>query len=353
MDTFNFTKQDVRKTLKKKDAWWTVVLVDPVAQPIVRFLANHTNITPNQITAISFTFGMLSALCLYLATPLALILGPVFYYFSFLFDCLDGKIARLKKNGSTFGGMLDIGLDHIRVAICMGALAIGQFNNTGDHRIFYLAIFALFAYYTRHVHALEIFKLRRKMESNVKKIQRGKKEEEKDYKKFMNNESLYIGTDSDGNAVEEENTINNEINGQLSISEITTDIALNKETITEETNIEVEVTNTETLTVEEALQENKPKKKKKRDPRYDMQSSFKGKFQIYLKLRKFLLKRRIRMHLFSGIEFQMFIFIVAPLIGYIKEVMFLGTIFILMFEAAIIYKLVLQIKDYDRIMGNK
>ncbi|MGW0537187.1 CDP-alcohol phosphatidyltransferase family protein, partial [Streptomyces sp. NPDC003032] len=52
-----------RITQKKRDAWWTVLLVDPVATPLVRFTAMRTRITPNQITWGAFLLGLGSAAC--------------------------------------------------------------------------------------------------------------------------------------------------------------------------------------------------------------------------------------------------------------------------------------------------
>ena len=49
-----FTLEDVRETYKKKDAWWTVLLVDPIASRLILPTANYTNITPNQLSLFSF-----------------------------------------------------------------------------------------------------------------------------------------------------------------------------------------------------------------------------------------------------------------------------------------------------------
>ncbi|NED79942.1 CDP-alcohol phosphatidyltransferase family protein, partial [Streptomyces sp. SID11233] len=50
--------REVRKLVqKKRDAWWTVLLVDPLATPLVRLTARYTRITPNQITWAALILG--------------------------------------------------------------------------------------------------------------------------------------------------------------------------------------------------------------------------------------------------------------------------------------------------------
>ena len=82
--------------------------------------------------------------------------------------------------------------------------------------------------------------------------------------------------------------------------------------------------------------------------RVDLQQAFKSKFSWYLKVRDVLLRHRIRMHLFSGIEFQMFIFIIAPIIGFIPEIILASSILLFLFELSIIYKLWLSTKDFEK-----
>ncbi|MFE0222337.1 hypothetical protein ACFW0U_15975, partial [Streptomyces albidoflavus] len=48
-----------RLTEKKRDAWWTVLLVDPVATPLVRWTAKYARwVTPNQITWAALFLGL-------------------------------------------------------------------------------------------------------------------------------------------------------------------------------------------------------------------------------------------------------------------------------------------------------
>ena len=96
--------KDIKQTLKPEDAFVTVYLVDPIAVRFLHILANYTKITPNQISLLAFVFGVISALLFYLGH---FWIGAISYYLSFLFDCMDGKLARLKKISSDVGFFYD------------------------------------------------------------------------------------------------------------------------------------------------------------------------------------------------------------------------------------------------------
>ncbi|MGK5685362.1 CDP-alcohol phosphatidyltransferase family protein [Actinoplanes sp. URMC 104] len=57
------------------------------------------------------------------------------------------------------------------------------------------------------------------------------------------------------------------------------------------------------------------------------------------RLRNFLVRHRIRPHLFSGIEFMMFVFIVGPVTTLVTEVAVLSSVLMVAFELLLIYRL--------------
>ncbi|GAA1660388.1 hypothetical protein GCM10009733_067700 [Nonomuraea maheshkhaliensis] len=124
-----YSLDDVHETRKRRDSWWTVYFVDPVACRVTLPVANHTRLTPNGLTVISLVLGLVSAACF--ATN-QLIAGAGFFYLSFMIDCVDGKVARLKGTGTPFGLWLDYVGDRVRVVLCAGGLAYGQYTLTGD-----------------------------------------------------------------------------------------------------------------------------------------------------------------------------------------------------------------------------
>ncbi|GAA3358165.1 hypothetical protein GCM10017744_031620 [Streptomyces antimycoticus] len=157
-----------RITEKKRDAWWTVMLVDPVATPLVRWTARHTRATPNQLTWGAFLVGLGSAACFAQGDWRWLLLGAALYHVSFIFDCMDGKLARLTGTGSVFGAWLDFVFDRIRVLVCSVALMGGQYARTDDVLYLWLALAVASLDSLRYIDSLEIFKIRHGMRKQIK-----------------------------------------------------------------------------------------------------------------------------------------------------------------------------------------
>ena len=161
---------DVRRiTEKKRDAWWTVLLVDPVATPLVRWTALRApGVTPNGITWLALLLGLGAAGCFAYGSPGWLLAGAALYHVSFVLDCMDGKLARLTGTGSVFGAWLDYVFDRVRVLACAVALMGGQFVRTGDVVHLWLALAVVFLDMLRYIDALQIFKIRHGMRSQIK-----------------------------------------------------------------------------------------------------------------------------------------------------------------------------------------
>jgi len=132
------TLADVRAASKPRDAWWTVLLVDPIACRLVVRAAKYRWITPNRLTAAAALLGLGAAGAFALGGRWWYVVGALAYYLSFVVDCMDGKLARLTGAGSVFGQWLDFMLDRILVVVCAGALLGGQYARTGQ--MIYLAL---------------------------------------------------------------------------------------------------------------------------------------------------------------------------------------------------------------------
>lgn len=82
-----------------------------------------TNLTPNQITLLSLLFGILAGISIAIATLESIFLGAFFLILWTVLDCADGQLARLKKNGTPFGRLLDGIVDYttnltVMIGIC-------------------------------------------------------------------------------------------------------------------------------------------------------------------------------------------------------------------------------------------
>jgi hypothetical protein len=71
----------------------------------------------------------------------------------------------------------------------------------------------------------------------------------------------------------------------------------------------------------------------------------------YERVRNALLRHRIRIHLFSGIEFEMTVFIIGPLIGFVFWTSVAAGMLLLMFEALLVLRLMQLIRRWERDMA--
>lgn len=308
-----FTLEDVRtRTYKARDAWWTVLLVDPLASRLVLFTANRTRVTPNQLTTGALVLGLGAAGCFALADPVWLLAGAVLYHLSFVLDCMDGKVARLKGTGSVFGAWLDYIFDRVRVLACAIALMAGQYADGGNVAYVWTALAVVFLDMLRYLDALEIYKVRSQMRTRLAAAQEHAAE-------------LELASRRATGAPDPEPQ------GRLG----RTDTLLDDDP---------------DAAGDDRVLGEVPQ------PHLVMQQGFNRRFPWYAKIRNVLLRGRIRPHLVSGIEFQMAVFIVAPLLAIatpkaIIPVVALAGAGLLFFELVIIYKFYLSSRDFTRSLG--
>lgn len=104
------------------------------------FLA--AGLSPNSITILATTIGLLSAGVFGLGTYAAGIVAALLFQFAAIIDCCDGEVARLTFTESPFGAWLDIAMDNIvHMAIFAGIGAGLYMTHVGlDHAWISLAL---------------------------------------------------------------------------------------------------------------------------------------------------------------------------------------------------------------------
>ncbi|NJQ06624.1 CDP-alcohol phosphatidyltransferase family protein [Streptomyces lonarensis] len=313
-------------TQKKRDAWWTVLLVDPVATPLVRWTAVWTRFTPNQITWMALFLGLGAAACFAMGSWTWLLAGALLYHLSFVLDCMDGKLARLTGTGSVFGAWLDYVFDRIRVLACAVALMGGQYARTGDVVYIWLALAVVFLDMLRYIDALQIFKVRHEMRKQIKaRAERAAAADNAIELAFME-DLLRDNPEAD-----------TELDDAQRRGARTGEIARAASQ---------EPGDTAGVPAQRAAAPGADRSV------VDLHREFRSRFPWYLRARSFLLRHRVRTHLVSGIEFQMAVFIVAPLFNAIIPVTVAAGALLLVFELAIIYKLQLSTRDFARTIAD-
>ncbi|KUL35926.1 CDP-alcohol phosphatidyltransferase family protein [Actinoplanes awajinensis] len=266
------TLQEIReRTYKPIDAWWTVLLVDPLASRLVLLVAPYRWITPNVLTLIATIIGAGSMVSFAQGDQQWLIVGAVLFHLSFVVDCMDGKIARLNGTGTVFGQWLDFVLDRVRVFFCAITLFGGQYAQHHDVKYLWLMSVAIFLDLIRYLNGSQVSKVRRGMTDKLNSLK---------YPVELSPEPAQDMSEPGDEAAEE----------------------------TTDTNV--------AATIAAA----RPK-------------SLKSRVGAYLK------RNRIRTHLFSGIEYEMFVYILAPLTGLIFSITVFAGAAMLAFEFFLIYKL--------------
>ena len=103
-----------------KDGLVDAYLNRKLSRPLTRLFL-RTSLTPNQITLLSCSIGLIGAACFWGGGYGWPILGGLLLQFSAVVDCIDGEVARVKFLESPFGAWLDITLDTVvHIAIFLG-----------------------------------------------------------------------------------------------------------------------------------------------------------------------------------------------------------------------------------------
>lgn len=134
-----------RASKKQRDInRFTEYVARPPAAVVVYFLA-RTPITPNQVTFLSAVVAAGAAAMFALLPGHAwLIAAALVYEFSFVLDCADGQLARLRKTASPLGHQLDFLMDELKAMFVFGCVAARLWQEQGDERLLLAGLAGLF-----------------------------------------------------------------------------------------------------------------------------------------------------------------------------------------------------------------
>lgn len=101
-----------------------LLIFRPLAFVFVK-LTYPINLTPNQVSTTAMIFGVAAGVLFGFGRYDYIILGAIFYFICNVLDCADGQIARLKKNGTKVGRIVDGFIDYIVSTSVFIGIAIG------------------------------------------------------------------------------------------------------------------------------------------------------------------------------------------------------------------------------------
>ena len=136
-------------TKNKDDEWWASFVTSPLA-----ILANYAVVdikwlTPNLITLVSFLTAVASAPFIVVGGTTNFLIAAVLIQLSFVFDCMDGQMARYRNSSTATGSYYDRVSDQIQITIWFGAVAYAAWVQSNEVIPVFLAFFGTAFYFLR------------------------------------------------------------------------------------------------------------------------------------------------------------------------------------------------------------
>lgn len=139
----------LNNAVKGADGFFTTFFVSTYSRFIARWAARR-GLTPNQVTLISIALGLAAAASFATGTRAGSVAGAVLIYFAFVFDCVDGQLARYARKFGVLGAWLDATFDRFKEYVVFAGLAIGA-TVAGQGDVWTLALVALALQSVRHL----------------------------------------------------------------------------------------------------------------------------------------------------------------------------------------------------------
>ena len=121
---------EYKKSLKMVEVEEVIdlILYRPLAFLLVISVYN-TKIKPDHLTLTAMLMGIIGGYFYSIGSHQSAIIGAICYLLFNIFDCSDGQLARLKKNGSSVGRLLDGIADYIAAIAVYAGIVIGYSNS--------------------------------------------------------------------------------------------------------------------------------------------------------------------------------------------------------------------------------
>ena len=134
-----------RSSKKQRDInWFTEWIARPPAAVVV-YALRATPITPNQVTFLSAVIAAV-ACAMFAGLPGHgwLVAAAAVFELSFVLDCVDGQLARVRRLASPLGHLLDFLMDELKAMLLYACVAVRLWRETGDDRLLIVGLGALF-----------------------------------------------------------------------------------------------------------------------------------------------------------------------------------------------------------------
>ncbi|MGN7469764.1 CDP-alcohol phosphatidyltransferase family protein [Brevibacillus sp. SAFN-007a] len=130
----------------EREEFWSFYFSRRISIYVSLFLAKKQRISPNAITLAGIAAGLIAAAAFLYGSATSFVIGCFFYQMCYLADCVDGEVARMKKQSSAGGVWLDIGLNYALylVSFCV-IYGVSKSQPTLGPYLIYLILVTIFA----------------------------------------------------------------------------------------------------------------------------------------------------------------------------------------------------------------
>src|SRR5262249_30712609 len=130
-----------RASKKRRDINWFTEWVARPPGAVVVYALRGTPITPNQVTFVSAVIAA-GACAMFALLPghAWLIAAAAVFELSFVLDCADGQLARLRRTASPLGHLLDFLMDELKAMLLLACVAVRLWTERGDERFLLIAL---------------------------------------------------------------------------------------------------------------------------------------------------------------------------------------------------------------------
>jgi phosphatidylglycerophosphate synthase len=134
---FDQIRETYRASRKQKDIFWNIYVARPIAAAVLQLVPR--GVTPNQVTFVALGTAVVAALALALwGSWVGLAVGAVLLEASYVLDCVDGQLARLRGQTTPVGAHLDFLMDELKAFLYVSAVTVRLYLGSG--RALYLIV---------------------------------------------------------------------------------------------------------------------------------------------------------------------------------------------------------------------
>jgi len=124
--------RSIRSAIKRPDTWWPTVFSGPAANRLIAAVDGLTVVTPNRITAVSLAVGLVNGALYAVGGYTWTMIAGIVVQLSFILDCADGQLSRVRGTNSLFGFYIDKIADRLKVIAIFFGIATGIERTTGN-----------------------------------------------------------------------------------------------------------------------------------------------------------------------------------------------------------------------------